>query len=133
MSIDYATFVVPILLAAAGVLASWLSVRASSKSSPVEAQKIEEIASAANVQVESSRARAMELLAEKLPQTEAVPELIKEFETIAARVAPTLEADPIQPLVRDLVNDYQRQALSQSRAQFWFSVAAAVGGFVLIS
>jgi len=75
----------------------------------------------------------MELLAEKLPQTEAVPELIKEFETIAARVAPTLEADPIQPLVRDLVNDYQRQALSQSRAQFWFSVAAAVGGFVLIS
>ena len=60
--------------------------------SPEEAQKIDETASAASVQVESSRARAIELLAEKLPQTEGLPELIRELETIAARLTPTLES-----------------------------------------
>ncbi|WP_041061942.1 TRADD-N-associated membrane domain-containing protein [Vibrio owensii] len=36
------------------------------------------------------------------------------------------------PLVQDLVNGYHQQALSQAKVQFWFSVFAAVVGFVYI-
>ncbi|MDF1724111.1 MAG: hypothetical protein P1U59_06285 [Alcanivorax sp.] len=36
------------------------------------------------------------------------------------------------PLVQDLVNGYHQQALSQAKVQFWFSVFAAIVGFVYI-
>lgn len=36
------------------------------------------------------------------------------------------------PLVQDLVNGYHQQALSQAKVQFWFSVFAAVVGFIYI-
>jgi hypothetical protein len=83
---------IPVAIASMGFLVWLLSSPNRQALSPEEAQKIDETASAASVQVESSRARAMELLAEKLPQTEGLPELIRELETIAARLTPTLES-----------------------------------------
>jgi hypothetical protein len=128
----FTLLLIPLVFGGMGFLLWIMSSSSQQELSPEEAQKIDEIASAASVQVESSRARAMELLAEKLPQTEGSPELIKELETVAARLTPTIESDPIQPLVRDLVNDYQRQALRQSTHQFWLSAFAAIVGFCLI-
>jgi hypothetical protein len=45
---------------------------------------------------------------------------------------PTLATAKTFLIVRDLITSYHRQALAQSRVQFWFSVVAATSGFSLI-
>jgi len=47
-------------------------------------------------------------------------------------LSPSLLGTDESDLVEDLVNEYHKQALSQARVQFWFSVMAASLGFLYI-
>ncbi len=100
----------------------------------------DKIVKAAEVSTEEHRARAVELLAQKLPSTASVPEFMAALEKIASThqniTIINNEEGASQPttwsLVEDLVNSYHRQALDQARIQFWFSIMAAMIGFALI-
>lgn len=67
----------------------------------------------------------------------AKAEYSSEVEAIASAVnaiAPSSGERPEEEkeYVRRLVNEYHRQALSQAKVQFWFSVIAASSGFLII-
>src|SRR3954465_323051 len=116
----------------AGIVTVYLSARRRDSERTDSLKTAEEIALAAEAQQEQSRVRALELLAEKLPETESLTELTGALERIARQTSLQPSTDPTQEVVKNLINSYQLQALSQARVQFWFSLFASIGGFALI-
>ena len=93
---------------------------------------IDEIAKTVSARATGARARALEVVAAKLPEGLSVEEFEKAFVNqirIGGDFVITQEPSEERELVEDLVNSYHHQALSQARVQFWFSVVAATVGF----
>lgn len=95
-----------------------------------------EIATAVRAQAEASKARALEVLADRAPPEWSAADLLRALEMvevppIRAIVEPERREEERKAwtLVEDLVNSYHRQALDQAKVQFWFSILAATAGF----
>ena len=120
-----------------GYITSMVSKRYREKSE-IEKEKAEKIADAVVAEAETSRARALEALAEKLPPASNVEELIKSLERVSLQLGEIPARDEERrensswSVVEDLVQSYHRQALEQAKVQFWFSVVAATVGFAFI-
>ena len=107
-----------------------------------------------HVQAQVSKARGLELLAEKLSPTNNPQELIQAMKQMALRTDTLDRPNSLQTLIvlaigRDqeelgeeetktlsmvetLVQSYHKQALDQAKVQFWVSVAGAMAGLVWI-
>jgi Cyanobacterial TRADD-N associated 2-Transmembrane domain len=105
-----------------------------------EIEKLAETYSArVQAELEAQRARTVELIAEKVPPTADIPQLvvtlrstISDMVVRAQREERDARPDSSWAIVKDLVQGYHRQALDQAKVQFCFSVAAATVGFALI-
>ncbi|MBL7183085.1 MAG: hypothetical protein ISS50_01405 [Anaerolineae bacterium] len=107
-----------------------------------------------HAQAQASKARGLELFAEKLPPTNNPQELIQAMEKLALCVDTVDGLNSLQTLrvlamgcdeeelgeekiktlsmVENLIRSYHKQALDQAKVQFWVSVAGAMIGFLWI-
>jgi hypothetical protein len=133
----------PVLaLAAATVLFGLLNVVAeelSKRSRRQAAQEVEKISSTVTATAETERLRAIQAIAEKLPEAASREDFLAALERLAKApvdqidlLPETAEEKLTRSLVEDLVTSYHLQALSQARQQFYFSLGAAVVGFIYI-
>jgi hypothetical protein len=131
------------VLATLAVLAGFVGVYAylqRSQRSERERDKldVQQISAAVAASAEEARSRALETIAEKLPKTETPEQLVAALEKMTTSTlnvmieSPSTDKTLKRSLVEDLVNSYHLQALSQARHQFYFSLAAAVVGFIYI-
>jgi hypothetical protein len=109
----------------AGTIPAFLVTR-NAKQDP--SRDIEQISGAVSASASEARSRALAAIAEKLPAGVTKEEL----EALTQVIIRTTAGDHRVALVEDLVTSYHQQALSQARAQFWFSVVAATVGFLYI-
>lgn len=101
---------------------------------PSAEKDIEKISQTVQASAIEARARAIRILAEKLPADVTRVEFEKLFaeHLLENAGAGSAIASDDQKLVENLVTNYHQQALSQASVQFWFSVAAATIGFASI-
>lgn len=127
-----------ILTAVMGFVVSIYTSRFEKGQKEKSFEQAKDIATALKAESQASRARTLELLAEKLPKTENPDELILSLEKLAVQIAsrPTNDAHKNDSqgwgAVQNLINSYHVQALDQARVQFWFSVVAASVGFIWV-
>lgn len=84
--------------------------------------------------------RTLEHLIQNLPSGISDKDFLKELENVATKLQHAAsdlsirdyDQSPSWKMVESLVHGYHTQALHQAKVQFWFSVGAAVVGFVLI-
>lgn len=130
-----------LITAVLGVIITFLSRRQSEDQKKLN-ENAAKLADAIAADAAASRARALEMLTEKLPEATCVDDLVKTIEGVINRqdawqniLSTTSEmkdgvsTDKRWPIVERLIDGYHRQALSQAKIQFWFSVAAATVGF----
>jgi hypothetical protein len=81
----------------------------------------------------AQRGKALELAAERIPPGLSPTQLTELLDGLAHRIS-ALPVPPVEErvAVEGLISGYHEQALSQAKAQFWFSVVAATIGFAWI-
>lgn len=131
------TAIAAIGTALAGFITAFVARRADALKQQ-ELRKVDDLAAAIEAQAQAQRAKAVESLAERIPDPSAAAALLRSIEHLSASGRLTLvqptdsRPDATWSLVEDLVNGYHQQALDQARVQFWFSIAAATVGFSII-
>jgi len=127
--------IIAIIGALAATMALPFITNSLSKKDSEAKQDAEEIAKAVSSKANEARAKALEVLASKLPEG-LTPDQFESALTQHIRIGGDLVISESQPeeraLVEGLVDSYHTQALSQARVQFWFSVTAATIGFIYI-
>ena len=133
------TMIASILTAIVGMVASVAFSKKEMGQKDKSIEQAKDIVAAMKAESQASRARALELLAQKLPKTESPEELILSLEKLSSEIASRpLNNDQKDEnsrgwgAVQNLINSYHVQALDQARVQFWFSVIAASVGFIWI-
>lgn len=96
-------------------------------------ERLEYIVQAVQTEEAARKSAAAERIVERIPIGLTAQQFSALLEKIANRIpSPPEVPTAVASAVESLVNNYHEQALSQSKTQFWFSVAAASVGFVWI-
>jgi hypothetical protein len=119
------------VMAVVGAILAKALVKATTDIAEIQLEKIvDTFRSRAN----EARSEAVKAVAEKLPKGASEHEIKAAIETIRAGrdiIVHEVSSEE-RELVEGLVTNYHQQALSQARAQFWFSIVAASVGFMYI-
>jgi hypothetical protein len=100
-------------------------------------QRADLLTQAAKSTYDERRARALEIIAEKLPpmtEPSVFADALDAVVSLPLLLMP--EPDDKQspwPAIHNLIDQYHRQALNQAFVQFWISIVAAFAGFALIA
>ena len=99
-----------------------------------EKERLRELQHTIAAKIAAAEAESVKDISEKLPNGVSAEELDRKIAAVARNTFASLATNTRETLdfVSELVNGYHRQALSQAKVQFWFSVIAAVVGFVYI-
>jgi hypothetical protein len=96
-------------------------------------EEVVSIAGAVQKEEEAKKATAIERVIEKIPIGLSPEQFSTLVDQIIFRLpSSSTENSVTSPAVESLINNYHEQALSQARAQFWFSIVAASMGFIWI-
>lgn len=129
------SFLAAAATALVGLLVSYIASK-NTEQEKIQQEKVTGLADTVKAQAEEAQAKAVQEIVKHLPGGVQTPEGIKEAVSQNLKVVGDLiinnQKTDDSILVQDLVTGYHRQALSQARVQFWFSVAAATAGFIFI-
>lgn len=102
-------------------------------------KQIDEIANLVDKQNQEKKKIVLKEFSDVLKQTTALgPKPSLDYQTLADKIDEIVDSnkqkkeDPTWSLVEGLINSYHKQALKQASIQFWFSIGAAVVGFVIV-
>jgi hypothetical protein len=115
----------------AAVLTTWISAK-TRRLKHRESAEIESIAKALQAEEAVRKSAVLEKAAEKIPAGLTAEQFSVLLNELTLRQPRSMEKEPTQTAVEHLISGYHEQALSQARAQFWFSVVAATVGFAWI-
>jgi hypothetical protein len=94
-------------------------------------EELEKVAGALQAEETARSAAVVERVIERMPTGLSQEQLTELVTEITKRLHISAGA-PVASAVENLINNYHEQALSQAKAQFWFSVVAATVGFAWI-
>lgn len=132
-----------LLVALAGFISFFFYERTTKNEKKI-AKQIEGLADTISAKAQEARAKALLIIAKKIPKTSDPEDFIESLSRLAEResvkqvfnirqeVRNDQESRQEWSIVESLVDGYHRQALDQARVQFWFSVVAATIGFFWI-
>jgi C4-type Zn-finger protein len=125
------SFVTALMGLLAAVLTEFFSRRLR-KQRQAETAEVEHIAEAVKSEEATKRAMALEAAVRSIAQgQDSNKKIVESLEEISLRLASASDGSK-QNAVEGLITGYHEQALSQAKAQFWFSVIAATTGFAWI-
>lgn len=138
MDLDHAE----ILLGAIGLLTMIIFgtlqifiTKKSDRQNRLEKKKFDDLLATAEARAEEAKAALIEAVTEKLPDDISAQELSEQLSSkleVAGDIIINQIGQNDAQLIEDLVKNYHKQALSQAKIQFWFSVFAATIGFTFI-
>jgi hypothetical protein len=132
----FGSFIASVLAGLASLAAALLAQRMSAlrrRDRERHLEEVERIAGAVQTEESARKAAVLERVVERVPVGLTAEQLATLVEEITARL-PVNPATAVAATsaVEELINNYHEQALSQARAQFWFSIVAATTGFAWI-
>jgi C4-type Zn-finger protein len=112
-----------------GVFAEYVS-RLVRRQKENEEAKLDQIVSVVKSDEEARKALVLETAAKVSAQgQDSQKQILESIRQLSVRLK---ESPERKSAIEGLISGYHEQALSQARAQFWFSVIAATGGFLWI-
>ena len=124
-----ATLIAAVGTMLAGLITQLLSTRRR-RELQQHREELERLAGVVNTEESARKAAVLERVVERIP----IGLTPKQFESLIAEITSRVPSSPDANLttagaVETLITNYHEQALTQAKAQFWFSVAAATVGF----
>lgn len=107
----------------------------SDRQSRLEKKKFDDLLATSEARAEEAKAALIEAVTEKLPDDISAQELSEQLSSkleVAGDIIINQIGQNDAQLIKNLVKNYHKQALSQAKIQFWFSIVAATIGFIFI-